>query len=204
MLCARCLHSRETVFMLVRRLKLIFSHIVPLKCLNTVKRLLMCVYVPACVTCLKLLSAKDRLRITWRLNVGKTPNCPNLPDFFEMDGGFNSHLTLQTCVCRCKQSRGVRQISKSEKAADRVNVEWAKKQDVFLCGKGSGNYCAGIFPNSTVNHTMARLFLTRLEKILEAVQRTGTLNQKRQTIAQNTLTHTHTDAPVYVQDRTWF
>lgn len=72
-----------------------------------------------------------------------------------------------------------------------MNVEWAKKQDVFLCGKGSGNYCAGIFPNSTVNHTMVRLFLTRSEKILEAVQRTGTLNQKRQTIAQNTLAHTH-------------
>lgn len=164
----------------------------------------MCVYVPAFVTCLKLLSAKDRLRITWRLNVGKTPNCPNLPDFFEMDGGFNSHLM------HTNKSRGVRQISKSEKAADRVNVGWAKKQDVFLCGKGSGNYCAGIFPNSTVNHTMVRLFLTRLEKILEAVQRTGTLNQKRQTIAQNTLAHTHkhtqthTDAPVYVQDRTWF
>lgn len=58
----------------------------------------MCVYVPAFVTCLKLLSAKDRLRIIWRLNVGKTPNCPNLPDFFEMDGGFNSHLMLQTRV----------------------------------------------------------------------------------------------------------
>lgn len=136
MLGARCLHSRETVFMLDRRLKLIFSHIVPLKCLNTVKRLLMCVYVTACVTCLKLLSAKDR--ITWRLKVGKTPNCPNLPDFFEMDGGFNSHLTLQTRVCRCKQSRGVRQISKSEKAADRVNVEWAKKQDCFYVGKVLG------------------------------------------------------------------
>lgn len=58
----------------------------------------MCVYVPAFVTCLKLLSAKDRLRITWRLNVGKTPNCPNPPDFSEMDGGFNSHLMLQTRV----------------------------------------------------------------------------------------------------------